>query len=148
MATKLNGKIAEFDKDGLIASAIPQAEVFTVTLAAGEGTLKRGTVLALGSDGAYSVLGASTESQGNEGESKQEGNADTEDAAASATATANCILADDVELDAAAETNAVAYRTGHFTTQKLIVADGYTLTAADKEALRDVGILLSDVMEY
>lgn len=65
---------------------------------------------------------------------------------ASDTATANCILAEDV--DATSETAALAYRTGHFATNKLIVKDEYTMTAADKEALRDVGILLSDAMEY
>ncbi|MCB6992902.1 head decoration protein [bacterium 210820-DFI.6.37] len=120
MATKLNEKIAEFEKDGLIASAIPQADVFSVSLAATGDVIKRGTVLSKGDDGTMSVMASG--------------------------GVANCILADDV--DATEAVTGVAYRTGHFATQKLIVADGYTLSAEDKEALRDVGILLSDVMEY
>lgn len=54
---------------------------------------------------------------------------------------ANCILAEDTEAGA---TTALAYRTGHFNENCLIGE----LTEADKEALRDVGILLSDAVEY
>ena len=42
---------------------------------------------------------------------------------------------------------ATAYRTGHFNANTLIVKDEYEITAADKEALRSVGILLSDAVE-
>ena len=42
---------------------------------------------------------------------------------------------------------AIAYRTGHFNANTLIVKDEYEITAADKEALRSVGILLSDAVE-
>ena len=52
------------------------------------------------------------------------------------------------DVDATESVNGLAYRTGHFAADKLIVAEGYKITAADKEALRDVGILLSDAMEY
>lgn len=55
--------------------------------------------------------------------------------------TANCILAENVEDGA---TTALAYRTGHFVENKLIGE----ITQEDKEALRDVGILLSDAVEY
>ena len=41
----------------------------------------------------------------------------------------------------------IAYRTGHFNTNSLIVADGYEITAADREALRAGGILISDAVE-
>lgn len=54
---------------------------------------------------------------------------------------ANCVLAEDVEAGA---TVAHAYRTGHFNENRLIGE----LTAADKEDLRVVGILLSDAVEY
>ena len=42
---------------------------------------------------------------------------------------------------------AIAYRTGHFNSNRLIVVDGYEITATDKEALRVAGILISDAVE-
>lgn len=60
--------------------------------------------------------------------------------------TANCILADDVAVVADAEVTAVAYRLGHFNRNKIIVKSGYTFTAADEEALRKEGIILSDAV--
>ena len=94
--------------------------------------LKRGTVLALSAgtagDGEFVILG--TDAKENE------------------TLTANCILAEDVEVGTAASAVALAYRTGHFAKDKLIVASGKSFTDKDKEALRDVGILISDAMTY
>lgn len=120
MAKNLCSKVGECVMDNLIAKLFPPAETFGVTIPAKAGVLKRGTVLAL-NDGAYSVLAAGT------------------------TGKANCILADDVDASGDAPVTAVAYRTGHFNTKALIVADGYTLTAADKEELRKGGILLSEM---
>lgn len=59
---------------------------------------------------------------------------------------ANAILAEDVTVGTTADAVAVAYRTGHFNSNGLIVAQGYTMTAADKEALRSAGILISDAV--
>ena len=67
-------------------------------------------------------------------------------AATNETLTANCILAEDVEVGTTEDAVALAYRTGHFASNKLIVASGKTFGAADKEALRDVGILISEAM--
>lgn len=53
------------------------------------------------------------------------------------------ILAEDVP---EGETEALAYRTGHFIENSLIVGDGYAITAADKDKLRSIGILLSDAV--
>ena len=64
------------------------------------------------------------------------------------TLTANCILAEDVEVGTTADVTVLAYRTGHFTRNKLAVASGYTLKATDEEELRKAGILLSDAIEY
>lgn len=105
--------------DGLIVDINPPADVFAVKVKAGQGVLKRGSLLSL-ADGEVSLMNTG--------------------------GTANCILAEDV--DATESVNGLAYRTGHFAADKLIVAEGYKITAADKEALRDVGILLSDAMEY
>ena len=116
----LNEKIATVEYDNLIADINPPTEVYAVKIKAGQGILKRGSVLSLESDGTFSLMNTG--------------------------GTANCILAEDV--DAAEEADAIAYRTGHFASNELIVTEAYTLTAADKEALRDVGILISDAMEY
>lgn len=140
MLTYANERFGTPGQDGLIYDLNPPAEVFAVKIAGGQGTLKRGSVLSAGTDGSMTLMASG--------------------------GTANCILAVDVATGDAADTgeggdtgtttqatdteaiDALAYRSGHFAENMLIVADGYTLTAADKEALRDVGILLSDAMEY
>ena len=119
MAKNLCRKVGEIGQDNLIAKLFPPAETFGVTIPAGAGVLARGTVLALNGE-AYAVLSAAT------------------------TGKANCILADDVDATEA-DAVGVAYRTGHFNTNALIVADGYTMTVADKEELRKGGILLSEM---
>lgn len=130
---KLNHNIGSCEYDGLIYQANPAADVFSVTLrgdsSAEEGKeklLKRGTVLALSSkDEKFVILGT------NAGDSE--------------TLEANCILADDVPLGKD-DVDVVAYRTGHFNRDALIVADSYELKAADEEALRKGGILLSTAL--
>ena len=109
--------------DGLVCGLNPAAEAFMVTIKAlsAPATLARGTVLAVDADNKMVVLG-------------------------SGTGTANCILCDDTEVGTS-DIKALAYRTGHFTAEKLTVASGYTMKAADKEALRDAGILLSNAVE-
>lgn len=119
MAKNLVNKVGECTQDNLIAKLFPPAETFGVKIPAKAGVLKRGTVLAL-VDGAYAVLATAN------------------------TGKANCILADDVDATDA-EAVGVAYRTGHFNINALIVGSGYTLTAADKEELRKGGILLSEM---
>lgn len=129
MAKTLNETIGTLEYDSLIFDGKHPIDVKTVKIRAGQGTLLRGTVLALsegtGGDGAMAILGTA--------------------AGTDETLTANCILADDI--DTGAETGeavvGTAYRSGHFTRQKLIVKDGYTLTAKDEEALRNGGIYLS-----
>ena len=120
MSTTLNETVAAVEYDGLIVDVYPPADVFAVTIKAGEGELMRGSVLSLDEDGTRSLM-------------TEGGNA-------------NCILAEDV--DATEEANALAYRTGHFASNRMIVGDGYELTAEDRETLRGVGILVSDAMEY
>ncbi len=123
MAENLVNKVGSIGQDNLIAKLFPPATTFGVTIPAGAGQLERGTVLALGDDGAYAVLGPDT------------------------TGKANCVLADPVDASGDVAATAVAYRTGHLNSRALIVAEGYTLTAADKEELRKGGILLSEMMD-
>jgi hypothetical protein len=117
MNKELCRKVGEVGQDNLIAKLFPPAETFGIKVAGGEGVLKRGTVMAL-SGTDYVVLDAE------------------------ATGKANCVLSDPVDA-----VTAVAYRTGHLNRKALIVAEGYTMTAADEEELRKGGILLSDMLD-
>lgn len=119
---RLDETIGAVGFDNLINGVNPPAEVFSVELAAKQGVLKRGTLLAA-ADGGMVKISAAT------------------------TGKANAVLADDVDTGNGDAVVATAYRTGHFNTNGLIVADGYEITAADKEALRAAGILLSDAVE-
>lgn len=136
MSKRLDENIGTVDYDGLIVTNEPVADVFTVTIrkeTSEKATFKRGTVLALssgtgGGNGKLVILGST--------------------ATTNETLTANCILAEDVEVGTTADVTALAYRTGHFARNKLAVASGYTLKATDEEELRKAGILLSDAIEY
>lgn len=121
MSKKLNEVIGTMAFDGLIVSNVPVADVVTINLAAG-GALKRGTVVTGTAGGALAPAAAALDAS-----------------------KAIYILADDV--NTAEATTATAYRTGHFAANKLITNGTYALTAADKETLRKVGILLSDAIE-
>ncbi len=122
MNKELCRKVGEVGQDNLIAKLFPPTETFGIKVAGGEGVLKRGTVMALsGTD--YVVLDAET------------------------TGKANCVLSDPVDASGESPVTAVAYRTGHLNRKALIVAEGYTMTAADEEELRKGGILLSDMLD-
>jgi hypothetical protein len=134
MSKRLDENLGIVGYDGLIVANEPVADVFTVTIrkeATAAATYKRGTVLALSAgtaDGKLVILGST--------------------ATTNETLTANCILAEDVEVGTTADVTVLAYRTGHFARNKLAVASGYTLKATDEEELRKAGILLSDAIEY
>lgn len=134
MSKRLDENLGIVSYDGLIVANEPVADVFTVTIRkeATAATYKRGTVLALSAgtadDGKLVILGST--------------------ATTNETLTANCILAEDVEVGTTADVTVLAYRTGHFARNKLAVASGYTLKATDEEELRKAGILLSDAIEY
>ena len=61
--------------------------------------------------------------------------------ASSGTLTANCILCDDVEVGTAADATVAVYLAGCFNPDKLTMASSYTMKEADKDALRDAGIV-------
>jgi hypothetical protein len=132
MSKRLDENLGSVGYDGLIVANEPVADVFTVTIrkeATAAATYKRGTVLALSAGTGKLVILGST-------------------ATTNETLTANCILAEDVEVGTTADVTVLAYRTGHFARNKLAVASGYTLKATDEEELRKSGILLSDAIEY
>lgn len=118
---RLDENLGAVNYDNLINSVNPPVEVFSVELAGKQGVLKRGTLLAT-ADGGMVKISSGT------------------------TGKANAVLADDIDTGNSGAVVAVAYRTGHFNTNSLIVADGYEITAADKEALRNAGILISDAV--
>lgn len=120
MAIRHDEVIGSVGFDNLINGLTPGTEVFRVELAAGQGVLERGTLLATSDDGMVMISDATT-------------------------GKANAILAE--AADATEAATGIAYRTGHFNANKLIVAEGYEITAADKEALRVAGILISDAVE-
>ena len=136
MSKRLDENLGSVGYDGLIVANEPVADVLTVTIrkeATAAATYKRGTVLALpagtAGDGKLVILGST--------------------ATTNETLTANCILAEDVEVGTTADVTVLAYRTGHFARNKLIFGgSGYALKPADEEALRAAGILLSDALDY
>ena len=95
------------------------------------GTLKRGTLLAKSSgsagDGKLVIFGTT--------------------AASNETLTADCILADDLDVGTSADENAVVYIAGCFNEAALIVASGATIAETDRDELRKKGIILGTVQE-
>lgn len=143
MGRRLDENLGSVGFDNLIAGMYPPAEVFHICFRK-EGTAaaeyKRGTLLALSdADGKYVIMGATPQSI-----TTGEG-----DGAVTVTENlaANAVLAEDVYVGTKSDEVAVAYRTGHFNANGLIVANDYEITEADKETLRSKGILLSDAVE-
>ena len=128
MSKRLDETLGTVGYDNLINGLYPPAEPFSVVIRKGsaETTYKRGTE-GTARDGKYVILGTA--------------------AASNETLTANCVLAEDVTVGTANDETAVAYRTGHFNSNALIMDAEHTFSAADKEALRGVGILISDAVE-
>lgn len=127
MNNDLVRKAGESSADNLINSTYPPPLATGVTVRAGQGILRRGTVLALSAEnGDYVALGTEPE----DGEAL----------------TASVVLADPVDAGGSEAAPGVAYRSGHFSRPALIVADGYAMTRKDEEDLRFGGILLSDAL--
>ena len=121
MSKKLNENIGAVEYDCIFNGAC-NADVVTVQLTAGNGVLKRGTIVSGVADGQLAPIAAELD----------------------ATKCAY-ILTDDV--DTSVTTVATVYRTGHFNRNKLLTNGSYVLTGVDEEVLRAFGILLSDAIE-
>ena len=118
MSKRLDETIGAVEYDGLIVNNVPVADVFSVTIRKETAA----TVLKRGT-----VLALSGSGTAADGCMVILGTT----AASNEVLSANCVLADD-----------------HFARNKLIVKNGYTMTATDEEELRKGGILLSDAIEY
>lgn len=57
------------------------------------------------------------------------------------TGTPDCILCDDTEVGAEEDVIVAVYKAGCFNPDRLTVAEGYTITEADKDKLRERGIV-------
>lgn len=125
MSKRLDENIGTVDYDGLIVTNEPVADVVTVTLAASQGVLARGTVITGAAGGELSAA-----------------------AAALVATNAVYILADETDTGTGTAVTTTAYRTGHFARNKLSTDGSYTLVAADEEIMRNAGILLSDALDY
>lgn len=120
MVEKLNRNVASVAFDGLVDAACSNHSC-GVTIAAGQGMLFRGSILAVGEDEKCVLLGT------------VEG------------AKARYILQKDVDAtDANSDAVAIAYDEGRFVKQHTIVKSGYTLTPADIDELRTHNIGLVD----
>ena len=125
MSKRLDENLGTVDYDGLIVTNEPVADVVTVTLAASQGVLARGTVITGAAGGELPAA-----------------------AAALVATNAVYILADETDTGTGTAVTATAYRTGHFARNKLSTDGSYTLVAADEEIMRNAGILLSDALDY
>ena len=120
----LNAKVGEMEYDGLVVDLNPEVEVRgrTIRKLAKETTLKRGTILAKSSkDNTLVVLGT----EATDGE----------------TLTPDCILCEDTVVGTDADVSVSVYTAGCFNTNKVHVADGYTITETDYDTLRKYSIV-------
>ena len=132
MAEKmLSEKLGEVEYDNLIVGLTPPKRVGACKIASTgskEATYNRGTVFAKSAkDGKLYILGST--------------------AASGDTLTADCILIEDVTMKASMDETVAVYLAGCFNPDKLTVKDSYTMTEADKDALRMRDIVLLPVVE-
>lgn len=115
---ELNQKLGGMKYDGLITGLNPPPRVDGGTIAklAAPVMLKRGTLLGRATDtGLLSVYDGTT--------------------------TPDCILCDDVEMGTAEDAPVEVYAAGCFDPEKVTVAEGYSITQADRDKLRAYSII-------
>lgn len=118
MSTLLNRKLGESTQDDLIVGTRPHLRIDAAVIgaASAETELKRGTLLGK-SDGKLTA------------------------AAYGGTGTPYGILCDDLTVGTDADVSVPVYVSGLFNLNKVILADGYSLTEDDKDELRKVDIV-------
>ena len=128
MTRDLHNKIGAMTPENLFAGIDPRAltKAGVLRKLGTAATLVRGTLLAKssgsGGDGKLVIFGTT--------------------AGSNETLTADCVLAEDVEVGTSADENALVFITGNFNEDELTLASGASLTEADRDALRVRGILL------
>lgn len=143
MSTVGREVIGRCDYELLFADNKHPVDVCHVTLAAGA-KHKKGEVLEILENGKCDILGTTVLGKPEDGETTTE--EETKETVSEAKETvAGYILAEDADAEGK-EVIAVAYRSGHFVRNALIVKEGYSLTEKDEAQLRNGGIYLSDAM--
>ena len=117
MAKELRKKLGSMEYDGLITGLNPPVRLDGGVIAKLDTTavLKRGTLLGKAESGLLSVYDG--------------------------TGTPDCILCDDTEVDTAEDTPVDVYAAGCFDPEKVTVAEGYTISEADRDKLRTYSII-------
>lgn len=117
MAKELRQKLGSMEYDGLITGLNPPTRVDGGAIAklAAPAVLRRGTLLGKADSGLLSVYDGA--------------------------GTPDCILCDDTEVGTAEDVPVDVYAAGCFDPEKVTVADGYTITQADKDKLRAYSII-------
>ena len=117
MAKELHQKLGSMEYDGLITGLNPPTRVDGGTIAklTAPAVLKRGTLLGKADSGLLSIYDG--------------------------TGTPDCILCDDTEVGAAEDAPVDIYVAGCFDPEKVTVAEGCTITQADKDKLRAYSII-------
>lgn len=122
--------IGTLNADGLIIDGKHSLDVKGVTVKFTEaGTIARGTLLTIGSDGKAVKV------------------ADTTVEGTTSHPAPDCILTDDLTASAAGDIYAEAYKSGNFARNVLEDVTGIELTDSDIETLRTKGIFVENVME-
>ena len=128
MAKHLNGKVGSVEHDNLISGMTPPPKVASGVIAKLTGaaaTYPRGAVLAKSAaDGKLYLLGSDTPGD----------------------LTPDCVLCDEEDIGTDADANVAVYVMGCFNPGAVTVKEEYTITQADKDALRERGIYLSQVL--
>lgn len=142
-------QVGAFTPDNLIAGNRHPVDICHVIIKAGQ-NLKRGTVLEADMEekGKYVALGTQgikATAPVDDKVSEDEQPKDTESGAENQAAEAEYILAEDVNASEE-DTVGTAYCTGEFAENVLIVKEGYTISDADRKALRNAGIFLKKIM--
>ena len=125
--SELSKSLGTMEYDGLIADINPKLVVSGGTLRklGTAGTIKRGTILA--------------KSSGTKGDNKLVALGTA--AADSETLTAYAILCDDVDVGTENDVTVPIYLAGCFNLNKCITANSHVITEAEKDALRNGGII-------
>lgn len=133
MGENLYKTVGEFTPDKLIASMFVPLIAKGITVAKGEGILKRGTLLGVANDKTYKRTDT-TETIGEGGGAEVK------------TIGADCILCDDVDATDA-EVVTTAYVSGEFNRDAVILPEGKKIEDHETE-LRKLGLLMRHVQEY
>lgn len=128
MTRDLHEKLGSVTPENLFAGMEPRplTKAGVIRKFGTAGTLARGTLLAKSSgsagDGKLVIFGTS--------------------AASNETLTADCVLAEDIDVGTAADENALVFIQGNFNEDELILKAGASLTEDDRDALRVRNIIL------